>query len=46
MFPDVDDPLQRILDKVRVIPVIESPLQFFEVTIHMLDAHLIEGANN
>ena len=44
--PGVDDSLEGVLKYVKVIPVVESPLQFFEVAVEMLDAHLVKGADD
>ena len=41
----VHDTAQRVAEDVRVTSVIVTPLQFFEVTIQMLDAHLVERAH-
>ena len=41
-----DDALKRVIEDVRVLPVVETPLQFFEVAVHVLAAHLVEGADD
>ena len=38
----VHDSSQRISEYVGVVTVVVSPLQFLDVAIHMLDAHLVE----
>ncbi len=45
-IPSVYNPLQRIVEDVRVVAVVEAPLQFFKVTAHMLAAHFVERADD
>ncbi len=40
------DPAKGINEDVGVVTVIVSPLQFFQVTIQVLRAHLVEGFDN
>ena len=40
------DPAKGINKDVRVVPVVVPPLQFLKVTIQVLGAHLVEGADN
>ena len=42
----VDDACQRVAEDMRVVAVVEPPLQFFEVAVHMLGAHLVERADD
>ena len=42
----VDDSFHGVTEDMGIVAVVESPLQFFEVTVQMLDAHLVEGADN
>ena len=42
----VHDPAQRIHEDVRVTSVVEPPLQFFKVAVDMLDADLVERADD
>ena len=41
-----DDPLQGVLEDVGVVPVVEPPLQLLQVTVEMLDAHFVKGADD
>ncbi len=45
-FTGVDNPLQSIPEDMRVIAIIESPFQFLKVSVQVLPAHLVEGADN
>lgn len=38
----VHDPSQRIAENVGIVAVVESPFEFLDVAIHVLDAHLVE----
>ena len=42
----VDNPPQRVTEDVRVGTVVESPLQFLQVAVHVLAAHLVESADD
>ena len=42
----VQNAAQCVGEDIRVIPVVETPLQFFQVTIKMLDAHVMECSDN
>ena len=42
----IDDAGQRVAENMRVVPVVVAPLQFFQVAVHMLDAHLVEGPDD
>ena len=42
----VDNPTQRVTEDVRVGAVVESPLQFLKVAVHVLAAHLVECADD
>ena len=42
----VDDPLHGVMEDLRVVPVVETPFQFFEVAVQMLDADLVERSDN
>ena len=38
-------PVERIPEDVRVVAVVIAPLQFLDIAIHVLDAHLVESAH-
>ena len=42
----VDDPLHGVTEDMRVVAVVESPLQFLKVAVQVLDAHLVKGADD
>ena len=42
----IHNPQQSIAEDVRVVAVVESPLQFFQIAVQVLDAHLVKRANN
>ena len=42
----VHDASQRVAEDVGIVPVVEPPLQLFQVAVHMLDAHLVEGSDD
>ena len=42
----IKNPAQGVPEYMRVIAVVKTPLQFFEVAVQVLPAHLVEGANN
>ena len=42
----VHDAPESVREDVRIIAVIVTPLQFFQVAIQMLDAHLVERADD
>ena len=44
--PRVDDSFHGIAEDMRIIAVVVTPFQFFEITIQMLDAHLVEGSDD
>ena len=41
-----DDPFHGVVEDHGVVAVVEAPLQFLEVAVHMLDAHLVEGPDD
>ena len=43
--PGIDDASQRVPDDMRVVVIVEAPLQLFEIAIHMLDAVVVVVAN-
>ncbi len=42
----VNDPLQGVVEDVRIIAVVETPFQFFEVTVKMLRTDLVKRSDN
>ena len=44
-FLGLDDPSRGVMEDAGVIPVVESPLQFFEVAVHMLETHLVKRSD-
>ena len=42
----LDDTRQGVAEDVVVVSVVEAPLQFFEVAVHVLLAHLVERADD
>ena len=42
----VDHSAERIDEDVVVVPVAESPFEFFEVTVEMLSGHLVERTDD
>ena len=38
----VQNAAQCVGEDIRVIPVVESPFQFFEVAVHMLETHIVK----
>ena len=34
------------MEDAGVVPVVESPLQFFEVAVHMLETHLVKRSDH
>ena len=42
----VDDAPERVREDVGVFAVVVPPLQFLQVAVQVLDAHLVEGADN
>ena len=37
--------LESIQEDMGIVPVVEPPFQFLQITIHVLDAHLVERAH-
>ena len=42
----VHDAPEGVAEDVRVVPVVESPLELLEVAVHVLGAHLVERADD
>jgi len=45
-FPRMEKPCHGIFEEIWVIPPVEPPVKLIEVSVHMLLAHVMEGANN
>ena len=41
----VDDALERVDENIRVVSVVEPPLELLKVAIHVFRAHLVERAD-
>ena len=42
----IDDATQGVREDMRVVSVVESPLQFLKIAVQVLPAHLVKGADN
>ena len=42
----VHDTTEGVAEDMRVVPVVVAPLQFFQVAVHVLGAHLVERADD
>ena len=45
-FLGLHDPGHGVLEDIGVVPVVEPPLQFLQVAVHMLDTHPVKGSYN